>query len=369
MIVGLVISGHVHLTKIARAIGSGVNSVHADEKRLSRHLDSEHWSMEPVIDGLRNGSAAMVGEDSLIPADLTDVAKYYARHLEGLGRVRDGSDPEKRTAPGYMLFEAHVRVGRWQLFPLVMEPLRTYSGAPTSENDEILAHFSRIHEATGGKGIWVLDRGFDRRELMVPMLEWAMAWIVRQRGDRHILTGGGRQLSVDQRAAEIYQQERPTRWPAGDWTYTETVRLPESPAHELLLVLSWRLPGRAPLMLLASPRARRLGRKGPWFVKAFRRRWGVEDATWGVKQRFHVEEFLVRSWRSIRRLMYLVAIAFFWLNLWGEECYAPLRSAFLNHPWRLPKEVTYLFDWLATQISRFLHPRPKISPAGYFNTG
>ena len=52
MIVGLVIAGHVHLTKIARAIGSGVNNVHADEKRLSRHLDSEHWSMWPVIDGL-----------------------------------------------------------------------------------------------------------------------------------------------------------------------------------------------------------------------------------------------------------------------------------------------------------------------------
>jgi len=47
-----VIAGHVHLTKIARAIGSGVNNVHAEEKRLSRHLDSEHWSMRPVIDGL-----------------------------------------------------------------------------------------------------------------------------------------------------------------------------------------------------------------------------------------------------------------------------------------------------------------------------
>ena len=37
--------------------------------------------------------------------------------------------------------------------------------------------------------------------------------------------------------------------------------------------------------------------------------------------------------------------------------------------WRLPKKATYLFDWLATQISRFLHPKPKILPIGYFNTG
>jgi hypothetical protein len=369
MIVGLVIAGHVHLTKIARAIGSGVNRVHADEKRLSRHLDSEHWTMRPVMDGLLNDSAAMVGKESLIVADLTDIAKYYARHLEGLGRVRDASDPEKRTAPGYMLFEAYVRVRRWQLFPLVIEPLRTYSGAPTGENDEIFAYFARIHEATQYQGTWVLDRGFDRRELMVPMLRVGMAWIVRQRGDRHILTTGGRQLSVEDRAAEIYQQKRPSRWPVGGWTYTESVRFPEAPDQELLLVLSWRIPDTAPLMLLVSPQARTPGRNGAWFVKAYRRRWGVEDATWGIKQRFHLEDFLVRSWRSIRRLICLVAVAFFWLNLWGKDSYASLHNAFINHPWRLPKKVTYVFDWLATQISRFLHPKPKILPTGYFNTG
>jgi hypothetical protein len=100
MIVGLVIGGHVHLTKIARAVGSGTTNVHAAEKRLRGHLDSQHWSMQPVIDGLLAWSAEMVGEDSLIVADLTDVAKYYARYLEGLGRVRDASDPDKRTAPG-----------------------------------------------------------------------------------------------------------------------------------------------------------------------------------------------------------------------------------------------------------------------------
>jgi hypothetical protein len=311
MIVGLVVGGHVHLTKIARAVGSGINSVHSDEKRLSRHLDSEHWSMRPVIDGLLNNSAAMVSDDSLIPADLTDIAKYYARHLEGLGRVRDASDPDKRTAPGYMLFEAYVRVRRWQLFPLLIEPLRTYSGAPTSENDEILAYFGQIHEATQHRGTWVLDRGFDRRELMVPMLRIEMAWIIRQRGDRHILTAGGRQMSVDDRAAEIFQQKRPGRWPRGGWTYAEPVRLPELPDRELLLVLFWRTAEAAPLMLLVSPAARKPGRTGAWFVKAFRRRWGVEDATWGIKQRFHLEDFLVHSWRSIRRLIYLVAIAFY----------------------------------------------------------
>jgi len=141
--------------------------------------------MQPVRDGLLNNSAAMVGQESLIAADLTDIAKYYARHLEGLGRVRDGSDPEKRTAPGYMFFEAYVRVRCWRL------------------------------------------------DLF---------------GDRPI---------------------------AG-------IAEPRT-----VVGVSWRNAEAAPLMLLVSPQARKAGRNGTWFVRAFRRRWGVEDATWGIKQRFH----------------------------------------------------------------------------------
>jgi len=191
---------------------------------------------------------------------------------------------------------------------------------------------------------------------------------VRQRGDRHLWTAEARLMSALQRAAMVYRQHRPTRWPAGGWTFTEPVFLPEDPEHELLLVCSWRLPDSSPFMLLLSPQARRPGRRG-WFVRAYGRRWGVEDATWGIKQRFHSEQFLVRSWRSIRRLICPVALAFFWLNLWGENRYQSLREAFLHHPWRLPKQATYLFDWLAAQISRFLHPRPTIAPLGYFDSG
>jgi hypothetical protein len=34
----------------------------------------------------------------------------------------------------------------------------------------------------------------------------------------------------------------------------------------------------------------------------------------------------------------------------------------------IAQEGDLLFDWLATQIGRFLHPKPKILPIGYFDT-
>jgi len=369
MIVGLVVGGHVHLSKIARAAGCGLTNVHAAEKRLSRHLKSDHWDMAPISEQLLSWSAERVHEDSLIVGDLTEVAKSYSHHLEGLGRVRDASDPKERIVPGYVLFEAYVRVGRWQLFPLVIEPLRTYGGAAISENAEILRHLQRIVRVTEGRGTWILDRGFDRRELLERMVERKMAFVVRQRGDRHIVTRDGREVSVRQRASEVDEQGWTQHWPSQGWVYSEPVFLPNLPGQEWLLVLFWRVVHREPLMLLVSPQARRAGRTGFWYVRAYQRRWGVEDANRGIKQRFHLEHFLVRRWRSLCRLICLVALAFFWLNLWGEEEYERLREAFLRHPWRLPKRVTYLFDWLATQIGLFLHPKPKILPNGYFDTG
>jgi hypothetical protein len=187
----------------ARAISPGDADIHGVEKRLSNHLGSQLWDMSPLQSQLLHRWAALVTADTLLTADLTDLAKPYARKLQGLGRVHDGSDLDKRIVAGYMVFEAYVRVGRWQLFPLLLEPLKTYSGAPTSENAEILAHVLRIQEAVGGLGTWLLDRGFDRDELMLPWLRRQLAFVIRQRGDRHVVSNDGRCLAITALAGEL----------------------------------------------------------------------------------------------------------------------------------------------------------------------
>ena len=272
MITGLVAGGHVHLTAVARANHRGTANIHAAAKRLSRHLASAPWNAAPLADALLARSAALVTDDTLITADTTDLAQYYARHWEGLGRIHDGSDPEGRPAPGYCLFEAFVRVGKWQLFPLVSEPLKVYAGAPTGENAELLAHILRIHEATQKKGTWVLDRGFDRRELFGPLVKQDVALVVRQRGDRTVRTADGRDLSV---SAVVAAQScpQPRRWPKGGVAVAVEVWLPEITPRPFLLVVGWRVPNSAePLVLLVSPLARGAGRTGRWYVRASLRR-------------------------------------------------------------------------------------------------
>jgi hypothetical protein len=59
MIPGRLLSGHVHLTKVARAISPGDADIHGVEKRLSRHLGSAHWDMSPVAPQLLSRSAQL----------------------------------------------------------------------------------------------------------------------------------------------------------------------------------------------------------------------------------------------------------------------------------------------------------------------
>jgi hypothetical protein len=135
------------------------------------------------------------------------------------------------------------------------------------------------------------------------------------------------------------------------------------------LVLFWKQMYQEPLVLLVSPQAPQRGRTGLWFVTAYCRRRGMEDVTRNSKQQFSLEQFLLRSWRSISRLLCFVGLAFYWLNSWGEESYSKLLEPLFNHPSRLPKNVRYLFNRLAGQISQLLRPERKIPLCDYYDTG
>jgi hypothetical protein len=180
-----------------------------------------------------------------------------------------------------------------------------------------------------------------------------------------VRTADGREASVRDLAAE-QPCPRPRAWPRGGAAAAVEVWLPEVGEEPFLLVVGWRFPHcERPLVLPAGPAARRRGRTARWFVRAYRRRRGAEDATRGVKQRSHLESFLVRTWRALRRRLWLVARAFWWRNLWGEERFGRLREALRRRPGRLPKPVTSLFDWIAAMLRQLLHPHPKIK----LNTG
>ena len=184
-IFGISSSGTVRLTEIGRALEETI-PLHATHKRLSRNLADE--SLESNIsDSILKLGTGRINKDTLLIVDPSDIQKKYARKMEYLAPVRDGS--EKSIGNGYWVCEVvGCEVGSNEITPLAQTLWSQDAPDYKSENDQLLSLMKQVRQSTGGHGIIVYDRGGDRRRLLEPWTkDPACRYRVRQRGDRHLL--------------------------------------------------------------------------------------------------------------------------------------------------------------------------------------
>src|SRR5262249_56003109 len=145
----------------------------------------------------------------------------------------------------------------------------------------------------GARDAWRCGGRRGRGNMFGPLVADGLAFVARLVGDRHVCPAEGCPRAVTALAEQMKPRRWPRPWPRRGYTACRAVRLPEVSAEEFLLVVHWRWPNSArPLLLLVSPRARRRGRTGRWFVKADRRRCGLEYTTRGIKHPFAFHSFL-----------------------------------------------------------------------------
>ena len=100
MFYGIQASKDVKLSNIARSLNEEIALIKT-ENRLSRHMGEEELS-GPINGRLIREGAKRIQEDTVIALDISDIDKPYAKKMEHLALVRDGSTGEKRSS-GYWL--------------------------------------------------------------------------------------------------------------------------------------------------------------------------------------------------------------------------------------------------------------------------
>ncbi len=162
IVYGMLASGSVMLTDIGRQLGERISLEHT-EKRLSRNLAREE--LAPVIStALCREAVAHVQRDTLVILDPTDISKPYARKMQYLATIRDGS--AKRLTEGYwMVSVVAAEASRRRMILIWGEVFSQESPEFISENEQLLRAVRTISKATEGRGIWVIDRGGDRGRL------------------------------------------------------------------------------------------------------------------------------------------------------------------------------------------------------------
>jgi hypothetical protein len=320
MVYGISSSGSCRLTEIGRVLEEG-SSLHATHKRLSRNLAGDKLGAT-VGENVLNLGACRIKERTLLIVDPSDLQKKYARKMEYLARVRDGS--EGGVGKGYWVCNVvGCEVGSREIIPLAQGLWSQRAPDFDSENKEVLSLVSRVRRATGGKGIVVYDRGGDRRNFLIPWTkDPTCRYLVRQRGDRFLL--------YRKKPAKVLELAGVCKTPYRCTIIKEKddeektyfihfgflpVRLPEYPERPLYLVVVKGM-GREPLMLLTTEPMRRNRKVLWWAVEAYFTRWRVEDTIRFIKQSYDFEDVRVLTYQRLKNMAVFVLAASYFAAVW-----------------------------------------------------
>jgi len=153
---GMQSRGSLRLSEIARSLEEETSMKKIIE-RLSRQLNRRRLRKR-VRENLLDLGARCLGEDTLLLIDPTDISKPYARKMEYLARVKDGSEGGIRDGDWCCQVVA-ARRNSAEVLPLYQELYSQKAPDFESENEEILKAIEQVSIGTGGQGTWVMDRG------------------------------------------------------------------------------------------------------------------------------------------------------------------------------------------------------------------
>lgn len=321
MLYGIQRSGDVKLSLIARSLGEDI-SLLKTETRLSRNLTEEDLEGRLLCEIAQMGSRR-VHKDTLLLIDPTDVRKLYAKKMEYLATVRDGSTGE--LAKGYWMCQVVACESESKhIIPLYQSLYSAEAEGFLSENDEILKAVNLISAHAKGRGIWVMDRGGSRMNLFEHFLSHNHRFIVRLRADFGLVFRGAqrRALDIALGCPMLYSEVVVRETEGGEKPYTihygyRQVKVPGH--HRCLYVVVVRGFGEEPLIILTDRELKRT-RNSLWFVVGgYLTRWRIEESIRFIKQSYHLEDIRVQSYRRLKNMAALVLCAAYFAAVYLGE--------------------------------------------------
>ena len=317
MVFGLQSAKDIKLSNVARALDEPI-ALKKTEERLSRNLAAK--GMDEKLNAIIAAEgASRIGRDTLIIVDPTDIRKEYAEKMPYLATIHDGSSGELATGySGCMAVACEPRSRK--MTPLHLRLWSSEAPDFVSENHQVLNVMRTIHKAAQGRGIFVYDRGGDRKTIMHELLDQGSRMVIRQVGNRFVIFNGKPReelhvaLGCPMKYAETIVKE--TR--KGEKTYqlefgARKVKLPGRTEQMTLVVV--RGFGKKPLMLLTNVEVKN-SRKSVWrIVEAYISRWLVEEAIRFMKQSYSLEDIRLLDWQRLKNMMGVLLVALYFLSV------------------------------------------------------
>lgn len=323
MIYGIQAAKDVKLSNIARTLKEDQPLIKTED-RLSRNLDDVDLT-EIINNEICRLASNKINENSIIAIDPGDIAKKYAKKMEFLYKVHDGSEGE--IVNGYPVCAAVATdLETKSLIPLYLEAYSTIADGFESENKQIFKAIEMITKNVGNKGVYVIDRGGDRPAIFNQMFKNNLKFVIRLK-DRNLMHNGipinsaeiAKCIDTPYKSALIfYKNSMETRC---EVSYNATkVKLPFATENPLYLVVVKGF-GLQPMKLLTNCELDLKAKEIIWrIVEYYLARWKCEESYRYIKQSYNLEDLRVRSYKSIRNIVALVlAVSYFAISYLGDN--------------------------------------------------
>jgi len=329
LLFGILAYQHVHVSKIARALPQNTTPKKTQE-RLRRNLNRPELDRQLLL-AHHQISLQKIGRMQYCIIDISDIQKPYSITNAGLAKVRDGSKHQP-VGWGYWWINAIMSDGD-KLLPVHSELFsiehengylsRSGNQRRVSENLKILGIAKTIH-AINKKAIMVLDRGGDRRNILVPFLKAGIYFIVRGNNKRNLKLrkGSSKVYNIGELAAktrtskhtEVTRRGRHNR--SYKKHYQVGVRTVYLDGYKLWLVVCRNKRAGLSWFLVSLPGELSKEQVMDTVMEGYSQRWQIDEYHRAIKQQFKLEQIMIKNYHGLKTMVLLVMLAaVFILNL------------------------------------------------------
>lgn len=206
MSLGILKSQSVICLRMACMLNEGITVKKVCE-RFTRHLNKENLKFKLQSMIIEEQCRGIDGDTAIIIDD-SDIVKSRATKMEGLKRVRDGSTG-KHDKLGYDVLNIMAYQDSGEGYEI--KPLSSDLFARDLELDSLYQitedRLVEITIASRNKGVYVFDRGYDKRYLFSFLQQNSLNYIIRSKGQRGLITGGIEKSFLDVAKSVSLNQE------------------------------------------------------------------------------------------------------------------------------------------------------------------
>lgn len=317
MLYGIQASKDVKVSNISRSLNELIPLIKT-ENRLCRNLSSADFSWY-LNKKLGEQASQVLTDDVVLAVDLGDIYKPFAKKMEHLALIYDGSAGKVRK--GYSLCQivaAHPDSDH--IVPVYGDLFSTEAEGFLSQNITLREAIFSAWETSHRRGIVAIDRGGDRGAILFPLLDKGVRFVIRMRGDRRVLLDGEELISMSkvaetclmdtQRSVTISRNEKLRAFNLRVGFIP--VRLRQRPGQWVNLVVIAGF-GERPVILLTNVPAAGRNSFGSWILEIYLTRWKCEETYRFLKQSYQLEDVRVRGYNALKNIYALVNLVMFFL--------------------------------------------------------